>query len=136
MFATDLAIDLGTANTCVFAPGKGVVVNEPSVVALNVRTSAAEAVGRDASRMVGRTPENIRTVKPLKAGAIADYNGVPKVSHIRDKLVEMAHLNETIYGAGIAALSQEARSITARVPVRPVQLLNQNFNRNTWCRHK
>lgn len=79
MFATDLAIDLGTANTCVFAAGKGVAVNEPSVVALNVRTSAAEAVGTEAKQMVGRTPASIRTVKPLRAGTIADYDAAEKM---------------------------------------------------------
>ncbi len=79
MFATDLAIDLGTANTCVFARGKGVVVNEPSVVALNTRTSAPEAVGTEASKMVGRTPGGIRTVKPLKGGTIADYDAAEKM---------------------------------------------------------
>ncbi len=79
MFATDLAIDLGTANTCVFAQGKGVVVNEPSIIALNTRTLAAEAVGTEASRMLGRTPENLRTVKPLKAGTIADYDAAEKM---------------------------------------------------------
>ena len=79
MFLTELAIDLGTANTCVFAPGKGVVVNEPSIVALNTLTSTTEAVGTEASLMLGRTPGNIRTVKPLKAGAIADYDAAEKM---------------------------------------------------------
>ncbi len=79
MFATDLAIDLGTANTCVFAAGKGVVVNEPSIVALNVNTSAAEAVGTEANRMLGRAPACIRTVKPLKGGTIADYDAAEKM---------------------------------------------------------
>ncbi len=79
MFATDLAIDLGTANTCVFARGKGVVVNEPSVVALNARTAAPEAVGVEASRMLGRTPAGIRTIKPLKGGTIADYDAAEKM---------------------------------------------------------
>ncbi len=79
MFATDLAIDLGTANTCVFAPGKGVVVNEPSVVALNAMTSVAEAVGTEANRMRGRAPATIRTVKPLKGGTIADYDAAEKM---------------------------------------------------------
>jgi rod shape-determining protein MreB and related proteins len=69
----ELAIDLGTANTSVYARGKGVVVNEPSIVALNSATSTTEAVGTEASRMVGRTPSHIRTVRPLRGGAIADY---------------------------------------------------------------
>jgi rod shape-determining protein MreB and related proteins len=79
MFLTDLAIDLGTANTCVFAQGRGIVVNEPSIVAFNTRTAVTEAVGTEASRMVGRTPDNIRTVRPLKGGAIADHDAVEKM---------------------------------------------------------
>jgi rod shape-determining protein MreB and related proteins len=79
MFGTELAIDLGTANTCVYARGKGVVVSEPSIIALNVQTSNAEAVGTEASLMVGRTPTNLRTVKPLKGGVIADYDAVEKM---------------------------------------------------------
>jgi rod shape-determining protein MreB len=79
MFLTELAIDLGTANTCVFARGKGVVVNEPSIVALNTRTSVTEAVGAEASRMVGRTPESIRTVRPLQGGVIADHDAAEKM---------------------------------------------------------
>ena len=55
--ATDLAIDLGTANTCVFARGRGVVLNEPSLIAFNTATGAIEAVGDDARGMVGRNPE-------------------------------------------------------------------------------
>lgn len=79
MFFNELAIDLGTANTSIFARGKGVVVNEPSIVALNSETDHTEAVGVEASRMVGRTPSNIRTVRPLKGGAIADYAAAEKM---------------------------------------------------------
>ncbi len=79
MLLTEFAIDLGTANTCVFARGKGVVVSEPSIVAFNTETAMTEAVGAEASRMVGRTPEKIRTVKPLKGGAIADFDAAEKM---------------------------------------------------------
>jgi len=79
LFFNELAIDLGTANTSVFARGRGVVVNEPSIVALNAETSITEAVGIEASRMLGRTPSNIRTVKPLRGGAIADYSAAEKM---------------------------------------------------------
>ena len=73
LFSSDLAIDLGTANTLVFAKGKGVVVNEPSIVAINKNTGEIEAVGRDAKEMVGRTPGNIVAIRPMKDGVIADF---------------------------------------------------------------
>ncbi len=73
-FSQDLGIDLGTANTLVFVKGKGVVVREPSVVATNVETGQVEAVGGDARNMIGRTPGNIRVIRPMKDGVIADYD--------------------------------------------------------------
>ncbi len=69
----DLGIDLGTANTLVYVKGKGIVVREPSVVALRTDTKTIEAVGEAAKRMIGRTPGNIRAVRPMKDGVIADF---------------------------------------------------------------
>src|SRR6266702_1943799 len=66
MFSSDLAIDLGTANTLVYAAGKGIVVNEPSIVAINKNTGEVEAVGKEAKEMLGRTPGNIVAIKPMK----------------------------------------------------------------------
>jgi rod shape-determining protein MreB len=66
LFSSDLAIDLGTANTCVYARGKGIVVNEPSIVAINKVNGRIEAVGKDAKDMLGRTPGNIVAIKPMK----------------------------------------------------------------------
>ena len=75
MFGTkDLGIDLGTANTLVYVRGKGIVVREPSVVALRTDTKTIEAVGEQAKRMIGRTPGNIRAVRPMKDGVIADFD--------------------------------------------------------------
>ncbi len=73
-FSHDLAIDLGTANTLVFARAKGVVVDEPSIVAINKFTNKVEAVGTDAKEMLGRTPGNIVAIKPMKDGVIADFD--------------------------------------------------------------
>ncbi len=73
LFSNDLAIDLGTANTIVFARGKGIVVNEPSIVAVNQKTGKVEAVGRDAKEMLGRTPGTIVAIRPMKDGVIADF---------------------------------------------------------------
>jgi len=73
LFSSDLAIDLGTANTLVFARGKGIVVDEPSIVAINKNNGEVEAVGREAKEMLGRTPGNIVAVRPMKDGVIADF---------------------------------------------------------------
>jgi len=75
LFSTDLAIDLGTANTLVFAKDKGIVIDEPSVVAVNRRTGQVEAVGTEAKAMLGRTPGGIEALKPLRDGVIADFSG-------------------------------------------------------------
>jgi rod shape-determining protein MreB len=71
----DMAVDLGTANTLVYVRGKGVLVDEPSVVALNQTTGEVLAVGHEAKRMLGRTPDNITALRPLKDGVIADFEG-------------------------------------------------------------
>jgi len=73
MFITKLGIDLGTANTLVFVPGKGVVLNEPSVVAVSEQDHKVLAVGNEAKEMIGRTPDNIVAYRPMKDGVIADY---------------------------------------------------------------
>ncbi len=68
-FSHDLAIDLGTANTCVFARGRGISISEPSIVAMNRVSGRIEAVGTEAKEMLGRTPGNIVAIKPLKDGS-------------------------------------------------------------------
>jgi len=73
MFVRRIGIDLGTANTLVFIPGKGVVINEPSVVAVSVQENKVLAVGNEAKEMIGRTPDTIVASQPLRDGAIADY---------------------------------------------------------------
>ena len=78
-FSTDVAIDLGTANTCVFARGRGIVLNEPSIVAFNTAKGTIEAVGTEAHEMLGRTPPNIKPVRPMKDGVIADFDAAEKM---------------------------------------------------------
>jgi len=73
VFSSDLAIDLGTANTLVFAHSRGIVVNEPSIVALNKNNGDIVAVGKEAKDMLGRTPANIVAIRPMKNGVIADF---------------------------------------------------------------
>ena len=79
MFSSDLAIDLGTANTLVYARGKGIVVNEPSIVAINKNSGEVIAVGREAKEMLGRTPGNVVAIQPMKDGVIADFKVTEKM---------------------------------------------------------
>jgi rod shape-determining protein MreB len=78
-FSRDLGIDLGTANTLVHVRGKGIVISEPSVVAIDKKTKVVKAVGAEAKAMVGKTPGNIIAVRPLKDGVIADFDVVEKM---------------------------------------------------------
>ncbi len=78
-FSHDLAIDLGTANTCVYARGRGIVVSEPSIVALNKVNGRIEAVGTEAKEMLGRTPGNITAIKPMRDGVIADFDAAERM---------------------------------------------------------
>jgi rod shape-determining protein MreB and related proteins len=73
LMARDMAVDLGTANTVVYVRGRGIVLDEPSVVAVNVRDGKPLAVGLEAKRMIGRTPAHIQAIRPLKDGVIADF---------------------------------------------------------------
>ncbi|RID88697.1 MreB/Mrl family cell shape determining protein [Peribacillus asahii] len=71
---TEIGIDLGTANTLVYSKNKGIIFNEPSVVAIDLNTNQVLAVGLDAKEMIGKTPDHIKTVRPLKDGVIADFD--------------------------------------------------------------
>jgi rod shape-determining protein MreB len=88
LFSSDLAIDHGTANTLVFQRNKGIVVNEPSIVAMRKDSGGVEAVGTEAKEMLGRTPEQITAVKPMKNGVIADFKAT---SHMLNHFIEKAH---------------------------------------------
>lgn len=74
MFAQDIGIDLGTANTLVWVGGKGIVIREPSIVAMHKKTKEIIAIGSEAKKMLGKTPANIVTVRPLRGGVIADFD--------------------------------------------------------------
>ncbi len=73
LLGRDMAVDLGTANTLVYVRGRGIILNEPSVVAVDVKDGRPLAVGAEAKRMIGRTPSNIQAIRPLKDGVIADF---------------------------------------------------------------
>jgi len=98
LFSSDLAIDLGTANTLVYARGKGIVVNEPSIVAINKNTGEVEAVGKEAKEMLGRTPGNIVAIKPMKDGVIADFKVTEKMLNY---FIQKAHNRKMLVHPGI-----------------------------------
>src|SRR5439155_19141751 len=79
LFSHDIGIDLGTANTLVWVRGRGIVINEPSVVAIDTYTKKPLAIGQEAKRMVGRTPANIVATRPLKDGVISDFDITEKM---------------------------------------------------------
>lgn len=86
--STDIGIDLGTANLLVFRRGKGIILSEPTVVAINTQNNAVLAVGNEAREMLGRTPGNIQAIRPLKDGVIADYTTTLKMlEYIFNKVV-------------------------------------------------
>lgn len=148
-FSKDIGIDLGTANTLVYVKGKGIVINEPSVVAVNQRTKQILAIGNDARRMVGRTPPHIVATRPLVDGVISDFEvteqmlryfidkvhhqtytflrrprviiGIPSgVTEVEKRAVQDAAINA---GASQAFLIEEpmAAAIGARLPVQDAQ---------------
>src|SRR3989338_481480 len=145
-FSKDIGIDLGTANTLVYVKGKGIVINEPSVVAVNQKTKQILAIGEEAKRMVGRTPAHIVANRPLTDGVISDFEiteqmlryfiekvsptalgflnrprvvvGIPSgVTEVEKRAVQDATLNA---GARMALLIEEpmAAAIGARLPVQ------------------
>jgi len=145
-FSEDIAIDLGTANSAVYVRGQGIVINEPSVVALNTKTGQILAVGEEAKKMVGRTPAHIQAVRPLVRGVVSDFEvteqmlryfiekahhkkfislswpriivGIPsRVTEVEKKAVEDAAKNA---GAREVFLIEEpvAAAIGARLPIQ------------------
>ena len=93
--ARDLAIDLGTANTLVYERGRGIVLNEPSVIAMNERTGDVLAVGREAWQMIGRTPSYIVAVRPLRKGAITDFDTTQRMIRLILQQVGVGRFGKT-----------------------------------------
>ncbi|MEO7837028.1 MAG: rod shape-determining protein [Acidimicrobiales bacterium] len=91
--ARDLAIDLGTANTLVYARGGGIVLNEPTVIAVNEKTQAVLAMGHDAWQMIGRTPASIVAVRPLRKGAITDFDITQRMIRLLLKRAGVSRFN-------------------------------------------
>lgn len=88
-FSLDIGVDLGTANTLIYVKGKGIVINEPSVVAINEKTGQVVAVGKDANKMVGRTPSHVVAIRPLVDGVISNFEATEEMlSHFIRKALE------------------------------------------------
>ena len=127
----DMALDLGTANTVVYVRGEGIVLNEPSVVAVNTRTRKVLAVGREAKSMIGRTPAHIQAVRPLKDGVIADFEMCEEMLRF---FIERVHqrrwtkprmviaVPSGITGVEQRAVQEAAESAGAR---RPTQIIEE-----------
>ena len=89
MFAKDIGIDLGTANVLIYVKGEGIVLNEPSVVAIDEETKKPLAVGKEAYEMLGRTPGKVSAIRPLKDGVIADFE-ITEILNENDEKIEIA----------------------------------------------
>jgi len=116
----DLAIDLGAANTRVYLPGRGLVVNEPSMIAFDTNNGKVAAVGREAKRLARRQPREIRIARPIKDGVIADYDAASKML---SQFIKGAHVRHTLVGPSLlicaptaaTPLEQRAYEDTARL---------------------
>lgn len=115
LFSNDIGIDLGTANTLVYLKGKGIVISEPSVVAVNKKTGTIVAVGAEAKQMLGRTPPHIRAVRPLVDGVISDYEVTEEMlSYFINKIEKMSpkfFRPRVVIGVPSAVTSVETRAV-------------------------
>ena len=111
-FSSDLGIDLGTTNTLVYARGRGIVVNEPSLVALNRKSRKIEAVGREAKEMLGRAPRELEAIEPLKDGVIANFDVTEKMLR---RLVSQAQRDRRILNPKVViGVPGEANTVERR----------------------
>ena len=128
--ARDLAIDLGTANTLVYERGRGIVLNEPSVIALNSRTNEVLAMGQEAWQMIGRTPGYIVAVRPLRGGAITDFDITQRMIRLLLQRVGVNRFNRPriviCVPSAITAVEQRAvREAARRAGAAEVELIEQ-----------
>jgi rod shape-determining protein MreB len=112
LLSEDLAIDLGTVNTRVYARGRGIVINEPSAVALDESSGKVQAVGKEAKEMMGRTPGRIRVIKPLRDGVIADFKATEKMLSY---FIQKAHQRSTlVHPRAIISVPSEITQVERR----------------------
>jgi len=132
LFANDIGIDLGTANTLVYVRGKGIVVNEPSIVAVDRMSQKVLAIGNGAKEMLGRTPEEIMTIRPLKDGVIADFEKTEEMLRAFIRKVQ----NNRLFGrprivicvpSGITEVEKRAVRDSAESVVRSVMHMDDDY---------
>jgi rod shape-determining protein MreB len=116
LFSLDVGIDLGTANTLVYVRRKGIVINEPSVVALEVKTQKVLAIGAEAKDMVGRTPANIVAIRPLRDGVISDFDVTEKMLHyfihkVHERMVMRVPRPRVVVGIPSGVTEVEKRAV-------------------------
>ena len=116
LFSLDVGIDLGTANTLVYVRRKGIVINEPSVVALETKTHKVLAIGAEAKEMVGRTPANIVAIRPLRDGVISDFDVTEKMLHyfinkVHERLVMRIPRPRVVIGIPSGVTEVEKRAV-------------------------
>jgi len=116
LFSLDIGIDLGTANTLVMVRGKGIVINEPSVVAIDKKTKKPLAIGLEAKEMIGRTPANIVAVRPLRDGVISDFDMTERMLHyfinkVHDRMVLRVPRPRVVVGIPSGVTEVEKRAV-------------------------
>ena len=140
--AKDMGIDLGTANTLVYMREKGIIVNEPSVVAINTDTREVLAVGNEAKDMIGRTPGNIVAIRPMKDGVIADFDVTQAMlryfinkAYVRSLWAQASHCNLCTFrrNRGRKARRSEA-AIAAGSKEKDTYLIEEPMAAALWCR--
>src|SRR3989344_5843332 len=132
-FSHDIGIDLGTANSLVYVKGKGIVISEPSVVAVNQKTGQIVAVGSEAKNMVGRTPGHITAIRPLVEGVISDFEVTEEmlsyfIKKVRDRSSRFSFRPRVVVGipSGITEVERRAvRDATKNAGAKEVYLIEE-----------
>ena len=115
-FSKDMGIDLGTANTLVYVKGRGVIINEPSIVAINKKTKQVLAIGEEARRMVGRTPAHIVAIKPLVDGVVSDFEVTEQmlrhfIGKVHENKLSLSPRPQVIIGIPYGVTEVEQRAV-------------------------
>src|SRR3989344_3632387 len=141
-FSQDIGIDLGTANTLVYVRGKGIVINEPSVVALNTKTREVLAIGKEAQQMVGKTPAHIIAIRPLRDGVISDFEVTEQmlryfIQKVHEEGFHILPRPRVVIGLPTSVTEVERRAVeeaTLRAGARKVFLIEEVMAAAIGCR--
>ena len=143
LFSLDIGIDLGTANTLVNVRGRGTVINEPSVVAIDKKTQRVLAIGADAKEMIGRTPSQIVAIRPLRDGVISDFDVTEQMLHyfihkVHERLVLRIPRPRVVVGIPSGVTEVEKRAVfdaTLSAGAREAYLVEEQIGRAS-CRER